>query len=118
MTSLKALERRIESDRAAVGIHYRALRQAVNRQVGSPGGLFSGFAVGFAGGWLTMSRAQRRRERQAQHPEPPSHQRAEPRPKESKLALLRTVMMVSMPLWQKMLMSSAPPPQDGHDDPP
>lgn len=118
MTSLKALERRIESDRAAVGIHYRALRQAVNRRVGSPGGLFSGFAVGFAGGWLTMSRSQRRAERQAEHPEPPPRERAEARPKESKLALLRTVMMVSMPLWQKMMMSSASPPASGPGDPP
>lgn len=112
MPSLKALEKRIEADRAAIAFHRRQLKQAVNRRVGSTTGLASGFAVGFTGGWLLMGRRKRRRE-QALHCPPPAARRPESDGKESKLALLRTLMMVSMPLWQKMLMPSAPP---GGDD--
>lgn len=110
MTSLKALERRIEADRAAIRANRQLLKQAVNRRVGSTAGLAGGLAVGFAGGWLFMARRKRRHEQALYRSSVEG--RREVRAKESKLAMLRTVMMLTMPLWQKMLMPSAPPGAD------
>ena len=106
MKSLKALERQIEADRAAIGLNYRRLHQAVNHKVGSPAGLIGGFAAGFAGGWLVVSRSKRRRERAETCPEPASTEKTKGRTKQSTLSWLYRFMILSMPLWQKMLTPS------------
>lgn len=116
MKSLKALERKIAADRAAIDLNYRRLRQAVNHRVGSPTGLVSGFAAGFAGGWLVVSRSKRRRERTETRPEPVAGAQAAAKPEKGKLASLYTLAMVTMPVWQKLLKPShsAPaPPESG-----
>lgn len=112
MPNVKTLERRIEADRAAVAASRALFKAAVNRKVGSTAGLASGFAAGFAGGWLAMGSHKRRRDQELRCP-PREHPPRELRAKETKWDILRTIMMVSMPLWQKMLMPSAPP-DDSH----
>lgn len=112
MPSVKMLERRIEADRAAVAASRALFKQAMNRKVGSTAGLATGFAAGLAGGWWAMAGHKRRRDQALRCPAPKRHP-SEVRAKETKWDILRTIMMVSMPLWQKMLMPSAPP-DDSH----
>lgn len=107
MPSLKLLERQIEADRAAVRTNYRRLRNTIDRRVGSPAGLASGFAAGFAGGWLTKSRRNRRREREQAQPE---EEQVEVRTKPGKFDRLRSLVVVTMPLWQKLLFNPTPAP--------
>lgn len=105
MPSLKLLERQIEADRAAVQANYQRLWTAIDRRVGSPAGLASGFAAGFAGGWLTVSRRKRRRQQERVRPEA---EQAEVRTKPGKFDRLRSLVVVTMPLWQRFLFNPTP----------
>ncbi len=103
MPSLIELERRIRADRAAVAANGRRVRLAAKRRVGSPAGLLSGFAVGFAGGWFTVSRAKRRRERAEICPPPAAAAQTQAPPKKNKTEALRTLFVLTLPLWQRVL---------------
>ncbi len=114
MPSLIELERRIQADRAAAAEYARRVRLNAERRVGSPAGLLSGFAVGFAGGWFTVSEAKRRRERAKVCPPPASAGQTQAPPKKSKLEGLRTLFVLTLPLWQS-LMAKEPAPPEAHD---
>lgn len=112
MASLKQLEHRIEADRIAVQASFMQLRQSVNDKVGSPAGLASGFAAGFAGGWVTMARRQRRKEQAARCPEPkPEKVQVEAKP--TLMSRLRSLMVLTMPLWQRLILPSTTEPPSG-----
>lgn len=119
MTNLKLLERRIQADRVAVRERYTGLRQSINHRVGSPAGLGSGFAVGFAGGWLTMSRRKRRRAQAERCPEPESGSAdtGHPRARSGMFSILRTVVVLGMPIWQRWMMQAPAQPPEGGDAP-
>lgn len=117
MPSLAALERRIEADRVALNANYRRLHTAVSGRIGSPAGLATGFAVGFAGGWFTVSRAKRRREREDLCPKPAPAENGRARPKPGKLERLRTLVVLTLPLWQRLMTRPATPPEAGDASP-